>query len=62
MTMALILTPNIADPDGVYDELLQAHDGLTKIESDDLNAQLILMLPDHVGDRNVLRQALAEAK
>jgi len=58
----LNLDPNIPDPDGFYDELLDAHQGLTKEASDALNARLILILANHIGDRNVLRAALAAAK
>ena len=56
--MSVNLEPNIADPDGFYDELLQAHEGLSKDESDALNARLILILANHVGDRDILREAL----
>jgi len=61
MTEDLMLTPNIVDPDGFYDELLNAHEGLSKDDSDALNARLILILANHIGDRDVLRQALSEA-
>ena len=60
--MSLNLTPNIPDPDGFYDELLAAHTGLSKAQSDDLNARLILTLANHIGDREVLRAALEAAK
>lgn len=60
--MALNVTPNIPDADGFYDELIQAHDGLSKDESDALNARLILTLANHIGDRDVLRAALEAAK
>ncbi|MBD3665368.1 DUF2783 domain-containing protein [Sulfitobacter aestuariivivens] len=60
--MTLNLEPNIADPDGFYDELLQAHEGLSKSESDALNARLILVLCNHIGDRDVLRNALTAAR
>ncbi|RMF35132.1 MAG: DUF2783 domain-containing protein [Alphaproteobacteria bacterium] len=50
--------PNIADPDDFYAELLAAHDGLSFEESAALNARLILLLANHVGDRAVLREAL----
>lgn len=56
------LTPNIPDPDGFYDELLAAHEGLSKEQSDALNARLILVLANHIGDRQVLRAALDAAK
>ena len=60
--MSVTLTPNIPDPDGFYDELLQAHDGLSTQESHDYNARLILTLCNHIGDRDVLRAALEAAK
>ena len=53
--------PNIADPDGFYAELLAVHEGRSKEESDALNARLILILANHVGDRQVLSQAFALA-
>lgn len=58
----LNLDPNIPDPDSFYDELLEVHQGLTKEASDALNARLILVLANHIGDRDVLRAALAAAK
>jgi hypothetical protein len=60
--MSLNLTPNIPDPDGFYDELLAAHEGLSKEESDAFNARLILTLANHVGDRAALREALDVAR
>ncbi|TCS67351.1 DUF2783 domain-containing protein [Primorskyibacter sedentarius] len=59
---ALNLDPNIDRPDDLYADLLAAHEGLTKDESDALNARLILILANHIGDRDVLKQALAAAK
>lgn len=58
----LTLAPNIDGPDDFYADLLAAHEGLTKAESDALNARLILILANHVGDRGVLRAALAAAR
>jgi len=60
--LTLTLDPNIADPDGFYDELLRAHEGLSKADSDALNARLILVLCNHIGARDVLRAALEAAK
>jgi hypothetical protein len=60
--MPLNLTPNLADPDGFYDALLSAHAGLSKAQSDDLNARLVLILANHVGDPEVLRAALKTAR
>ena len=58
---ALNLKPNIARPDDFYADLLAAHEGLTKAESDALNARLILIMANQIGDRDILRQALAAA-
>ena len=60
--MTLIVTPNISDPDGFYDELLVAHDGLDKAQSDALNARLILLLANHIGNRDTLRAAISAAQ
>ena len=58
----LILTPNIDGVDDFYAELIAAHEGLSKEDSDALNARLVLVLANHVGDREVLSQALKAAK
>ncbi|HEY7551200.1 MAG TPA: DUF2783 domain-containing protein [Hyphomicrobiaceae bacterium] len=60
--MALKRDPNIADPDGIYNALIEAHAGLTEAESLALNARLVLLLANHVGDAAVLREALATAR
>ena len=57
----LITAPNIPDPDSFYAELIAAHDGLSAEQSAALNARLILILSNHVGDRAVLRAALKTA-
>lgn len=58
----LTLTPNINRSDDFYAELLAAHEGLTKHNSDALNARLVLILANHIGNREVLSQAIAAAK
>ena len=58
----LILTPNINKPDNFYAELLAAHEPLSKEESDAFNARLILIMANHIGDRNVLSAAIEAAK
>lgn len=60
--MPLTLDPNMADPDGFYDDLLKAHEGLSDAQSEALNARLILVLANHIGDRDTLRAALEAAK
>lgn len=57
----LNLSPNIADADDFYADLLGAHEALDKAASDAFNARLILVLANHIGDQNVLSQALAAA-
>jgi hypothetical protein len=58
---ALNTKANIKAPDEFYAELLSVHEGLTKQQSDALNARLILLLANHIGDRQVLSQALRAA-
>jgi hypothetical protein len=58
----LITTPNLPDPDSFYASLLAAHRGLSEAESHALNARLVLVLANHVGDRKVLELALALAR
>ena len=60
--MSLTLSSNIPDPDGFYETLINAHEGLTKDESDALNARLILILANHIGDRAVVAAALKAAR
>jgi hypothetical protein len=62
MSTDLKLTPNMDRPDDIYADLLAAHEGLNKDESDALNARLILILMNHIGERRVLAQALAAAR
>lgn len=57
----LILTPNIHDPDGFYEELIDSQRHLTDEEAQLMNCKLILLLANHVGDRTLLREALALA-
>ncbi|GIT92347.1 hypothetical protein JANAI62_28050 [Jannaschia pagri] len=60
--MPLKLDPNLSDPDGAYDLLIAAHDGLDKAQSDALNARLILILANHIGDLDILSEALQAAR
>lgn len=60
--MALITKPNIADADGFYARLLATHRGMDDAESHALNARLVLILANHIGDGQVLEQALALAR
>lgn len=54
--------PNIASPDDFYEALIDTHRGLSPEQSALLNAKLILLLANHVGDLGVLREAMAKAR
>ena len=54
----LNITRNLTDADDVYDLLIHAHEGKSKEESDAFNARLILVLMNHIGDREVIAEAL----
>ena len=60
--MPLKREPNVADPDGLYAALIDAHADLTDAESAALNARLVLLLANHIGDPAVLAEALAIAR
>ncbi|MFS2214148.1 DUF2783 domain-containing protein [Massilia sp. NEAU-DD11] len=59
---ALNVAPNIADHDAFYEMLVDTHQDLDDEQSKMLNAQLILLLANHVGDLQVLREAFAIAR
>jgi len=54
--------PNIAAPDDFYEALIDAHRGLSSEQSALLNAKLVLLLANHIGDFGVLRQAMDKAR
>jgi hypothetical protein len=53
---------NLAAPDDFYEALVDLHRDLTPAQSRLVNAKLILLLANHVGDPAVLRQAMAKAR
>jgi maleylacetoacetate isomerase len=55
----LIDDPNIERPDDFYENLLKLHEGRTREESEAINARLVLLLANHVGDVSVLDAAMA---
>lgn len=57
----LITTANIPDVDDFYADLLALHEGHDKDKSDAINARLILLLANHIGDRDVLAKAMQAA-
>jgi len=60
--MALKREPNVDDPDGLYAAIIDAHADLTDEQSTALNARLVLLLANHIGDAGVLREALTIAR
>ncbi len=59
---ALRTDPNIAEPDDFYAALIATHHGLTDAQSQLVNARLVLLLANHIGDLDVLRAAMARAR
>ncbi len=73
MTSSLKTDPNFHEPgrrffrdfspgDEFYQHLIDAHNGLSDEQSEALNARLILLMANHIGDLKVLREALAAAR
>ncbi|HEX2117021.1 MAG TPA: DUF2783 domain-containing protein [Alphaproteobacteria bacterium] len=61
--MSQLRTENAFDnPDDFYQLLIETHRGLTDQQSAMLNAKLILLLCNHIGDLQVIREALDHAK
>ncbi len=60
--MPLITTPNFTSADDFYEALIDAHRDLDTPRSHELNAKLVLLLANHVGDNAVLGEALAAAR
>jgi hypothetical protein len=60
--MALSRDANSKDPDALYAAIIEAHAGLSDAESAALNARLVLLLANHIGDEAVLREALDVAR
>ncbi len=58
----LITTENLNQPDDFYAKLLESHSDLSTEDSHALNARLVLLLCNHIGDHEVLEQALAAAR
>jgi Protein of unknown function (DUF2783) len=60
--MALNTQPDIDRPDDFYQALIEAHAGLSEEQSAALNARLILLLANQVGDLETLKEAIAAAR
>jgi hypothetical protein len=60
--MALTTTPNLSAPDEFYQALIETHQDLSLAQSQSLNARLVLLLANHIGSVDVLREALRAAR
>lgn len=54
-------TLNLLDADAFYEHLLDAHAGLSREDSELLNARLILLLANQIGDTGVLKACIDAA-
>ncbi|NJN40140.1 MAG: DUF2783 domain-containing protein [Gammaproteobacteria bacterium] len=60
--MRLNTDPNLDSPDAFYEALVAMHRGLTDDQSEIVNARLILVLANHIGDLEILGQAIQIAR
>ena len=60
--MPLNTAPNLAHPDEFYEALIAMHHDLDDAESQAVNARLILLLANHIGEPDTLRHALQLAR
>ena len=58
----LVTTSQFADPDAVYVALIDARRGLSEQAAAALDARLVLLLANHIGDLDVLREAIIVAQ
>lgn len=59
---SLNVDPHLDAPDDFYEQLVAAHQGLGEAQSALVNAKLVLLLANHIGDRQVLAEAIAAAR
>lgn len=55
------IEPNIPDPDGFYEALVNAHEGLSDKDSSALNARLVFLLANQIGNQETLLECLDAA-
>lgn len=60
--MMLSTQSNFPDPDTAYRLIVEAHRGLSDEQSALLNTALVLILANHIGDAEILRDAVSLAK
>ncbi len=56
--MKLNTEANIARPDDFYELLIDIHRDKSDEESAAINARLILLLANHIGDMDILKEAM----
>jgi Protein of unknown function (DUF2783) len=56
--MPLVVKSNLADPDGFYQELIDSQRDMGEAEAAMMNARLVLLLANHIGDRASIREAI----
>jgi hypothetical protein len=59
--MPLVTSPNLVAADAVYAALVAAHRGRDAESSAALNARLILLLANHIGDGSIVIDAIHRA-
>lgn len=60
--MPLMTQSRFKDPDQAFVTLIEARRGLSEREASELDAKLVLILANHIGDIDVLHEAIAFAK
>jgi len=60
--MPLSTASNFTKPDDAFRAIVEAHRGLSDEQSADFDAALVLILANHIGDIEVLGEAIALAK
>ena len=60
--MSLSTSSNFAKPDDAFRAIVEAHRGLSEAQSADFDTALVLILANHIGDIEVLREAITLAK
>jgi hypothetical protein len=60
--MALSTSSNFAKPDDAFRAIVEAHRGLSEEQSADFDAALVLVLANHIGDIEVLGEAITLAR
>lgn len=60
--MPLMTASRFSDPDQAFVMLVEARRGLSERAASQFDARLVLILANHIGDIEVLREAVALAK